>query len=128
MNTKLLMVSSAVILAILGLAATFFPQEILNYIGISSAGYASLFIQVTGALYLGFAMMNWMAKANMIGGIYSKPVAMGNFVHFFIAALALIKALPANHDLKLVWVLTIVYSIFTLLFARVAFNKPARSN
>ncbi|MEP7163617.1 MAG: hypothetical protein ABI741_02930 [Ferruginibacter sp.] len=128
MNTKLLMISSAVILGGLGLAATFFPQEILNNAGIDPAGYASLFVQVTGALYIGFAIMNWMAKATIIGGIYSKPVAMGNFTHFFIAALALIKALQTHHDMMLIWIITVVYVVFALLFAWVAFTKPRRSN
>jgi len=84
----------------------------------------TLIIQIVGALYLGFAMMNWMAKAVLIGGIYARPLCMGNFLHFTIAALALIKATVNNTSLKYVWVATIVYSIFAILFGIVLFTSP----
>ena len=48
--------------------------------------------QACGVLYLGFAILNWMAKDDLIGGIYSRPVAMGNFLHFFTIAMALVKS------------------------------------
>jgi len=126
MNTKILMVSSAGLMAGLGITASFFSQEIMNYTGTGSVSAVYLVVQVIGALYLGFAFMNWMARANIIGGIYSKPLAMGNFMHFFVATMALIKALPANMDLPVVWILTIVYGVFAFLFGWVAFTKPAR--
>lgn len=72
-------------MAILGISLEFAPHEILNYFEVSSAGsITALFVQLTGALYLGFAMMNWMAKAVLIGGIYARPLAVGNFSHFLI--------------------------------------------
>lgn len=84
MNTKLLMISSALLMATGGVLLQFIPHEILNYFGADSSGINPLFIQMTGALYLGFAMMNWMAKTVMIGGIYARPLAIGNFAHFTV--------------------------------------------
>jgi hypothetical protein len=44
-------------------------------------------------------MLNWMARANRIGGIYSRPVAMGNFLHFTMGALVLLGlAMPTLID------------------------------
>ena len=90
MNTKLLMRVSAIYLALLGAAASFLPQEVLTYSGVQSGqgAVAVLLIQVAGALYLGFAGLNWTAQANLIGGIYSKPVALANFTHFTVASIA----------------------------------------
>ena len=71
MNTKLLMVASALVMAISGVVLQFFPQETLSYFGASDVGIASVLLQLTGALYLGFAVMNWMAKTILSS---NKPV------------------------------------------------------
>ena len=67
-----------------------------------------------------------MAKTVLIGGIYARPLCMGNFIHFTIAALALIKAAMNNPHLKYVWVATIVYAIFAALFGIVLFTNPGK--
>jgi hypothetical protein len=91
MNTKLLMISSALLMAVGGVLLQFLPHEILNYLGASSHGVTPLFVQMTGALCLGFAATNWMAKSVLIGGIYARPLAIGNFAHFIIGTLNLLK-------------------------------------
>ena len=82
-------------------------------------------LQIMGALYFSFAMINWMAKGAIIGGIYNKPLAIGNFTHFFIGALALIKAAANNPSLPAgVYLLTGLYAVFALLFGLIAFRDP----
>src|SRR4051812_16048044 len=110
MNRKYLMIATAVVTGIIGLAATFFPKEILSHFTIAANEIPVIFIQITGALYLGFAIMNWMAKTVLIGGIYARPLAMGNFVHFMIAALALVKVALKVSSFHL-WLAAILYSI-----------------
>lgn len=126
MNTKFLMMTSAIAMGFAGICFTFLPDEIINYAGYNSAGLNSLFLQILGALYLAFAILNWMAKANLIGGIYSKPVALGNFVHFFIAGITIIKSAIANEAMVALWIGAIVYSIFAISFAIVAFGNPLK--
>jgi hypothetical protein len=126
MNTKLLMTTSAVVMGALGIAASFLSQEILQYAGLVPSQPAVLGLQILGALYLGFAMLNWMAKANLLGGIYSRPLAMGNFLHFTIAALALIKGAVADPSPG-VWVAGSVYSMFAAGFGLVIF-RPAKAS
>jgi hypothetical protein len=91
MNTKILMMASALFMFLCGVLLQFFPDEILLLWGIEEAGIAPLFLQLAGALYIGFAVMNWMAKTVLIGGIYARPLAIGNLAHFLIGALALVK-------------------------------------
>ena len=91
MNTRLLMRGSAVFLGVLGLSATFLPLEILAHAGVTPGGVNVVLVQVAGGLYLGFAFLNWMAQGNAIGGIYSRPVAIGNLSHFMIGGLALFE-------------------------------------
>lgn len=120
------MIASAIFMGFAGLSTTFLPAEILNYVGLSSSVLPTLLIQITGALYLGFALMNWMAKTLLIGGIYSKPLCIGNFLHFTIAGLALIKAAFSHPDLKIILVAAIAYSLFAILFGFVLFTNPTK--
>lgn len=126
MNTKFLMVASAITMGIAGLLFTFLPEEIIEYAGSVSADLNILFLQLLGALYLAFAILNWTAKANLIGGIYSKPVALGNFAHFFIAGITIIKSAFANQAVMGLWVGAIIYFIFAIMFAIVAFGNPLK--
>ncbi len=127
MNTRLLMRASAIFLGALGAAATFLPQEILAHAGTPSVGFNVQIVQTAGALYLGFAMLNWMAQGNMIGGIYSRPVAIGNLVHFTIAALALLKSILAGQRAGEVVIGAVAYTAFAVLFAAIAFGSPPRA-
>lgn len=123
MKTKLLMTSSAVSLAMIGLACSFIPHEILAYFGVVDLAIFPLILQILGALYLGFALLNWTAKDNLIGGIYSKPVAIGNFMHYMVGSLALFKFFIAHTDLNLILISTVIYTIFALLFGKVTFGS-----
>lgn len=59
MTTKLLMTTSAVALGLAGIALTFLPAEIAGYAGFSTGnGRAIVVLQILGALYFSFAMVN----------------------------------------------------------------------
>lgn len=125
MNTKLLMTASSIIMGAIGVISTFLPDETLLAFGQTPTPTLSLFIQILGALYFGFAIMNWMAKTVLIGGIYAKPLSMGNFAHFVIGGLALIKmAINSDTTSILIWVLIVIYALFALLFSVVSFTNP----
>lgn len=126
MNTKFLMIASALVMGIAGICFTFLPDEIINYAGYTSTGLNSLSLQILGALYLAFAILNWMAKSNLIGGVYSKPVALGNFAHFFIAGITIIRSAFANETVVALWIGAIIYSIFAVTFGMVAFGNPIK--
>ncbi|MBK8782735.1 MAG: hypothetical protein IPO22_13215 [Anaerolineales bacterium] len=87
MNTKILMMSSSLALGLAGIFALFAPEVLLP----SAAGATSVLVQLMGALYFSFALMNWTAKDSAIGGIYARPVSLANFSHFFSGVLLLLK-------------------------------------
>jgi hypothetical protein len=126
MKTQALMSLSAILMAALGLCASFLPQEILSYSGADPRGLGVLPVQIAGALYLGFAMLNWMARANLIGGIYSRPVAMGNFLHFAVVAVTLLKAGLAGMRTEILLGGAVVYSVFAVWFGLVVFTHPTK--
>ena len=124
MNTKLLMIVSAMVMAALGLTASFVPREILIAIGSRPEALEVLLVQITGALYLGFAMLNWMARGTLMGGIYGRPVAFGNFMHFMVVALAMLKALTSGPRPPIVIVGAAMYWVLCVGFGRVLLTPP----
>lgn len=124
--TRWLMSVTALVLGLLGLAASFLPHEILRGIGIAPAVPLVVGVQVLGALYLGFAILDWMARDNLIGGVYSRPVAVGNLLHFTAAGLALLKALAAGAGSMALWPLALVYTVLAVAFGVVLFRHPVR--
>ncbi len=122
------MTLSAVTLAVIGIGLTFFPGEILQYLGIASSTPLLIILQLLGALYFGFAMLNWMAKGALIGGIYNKPVAVANAAHFLIGGLALVKALINNSGSPfLLWILGGIYLVFAVSFGIIFNTHPANN-
>lgn len=125
--TRLLMSASAVALGVLGSSCLFAPDVVLGQFGLVASGAAMLIVQVTGTLYLGFAALNWMWRGNLIGGIYARPVAIGNLLHFMAASLTMIKVVWRGPEIQIVWWLAVLYSILSVSFAIVLFRHPLRS-
>ena len=123
MHTRVLMISSAALLAVMGLGMSFMPQEVLGMHGTVPDNATVLLVQMAGAVYLGFAMLNWMARGILIGGVYAKPVAAGNFLHFVMVAITLIKAALAFAVVPLA-ISAAVFSVFAIWFGIVMFKPP----
>lgn len=129
MNTKILMTASALFLGIIGIILSFFPQEIAIYLNFDTNPISILFLQILSSLYLGFGILNWMAKSNLIGGIYSRPLAIGNLMHFGVSAIAFIKiTFKTQKNFEFILALTIIYLIFTLCFIYVFMTNPSKIN
>ena len=128
MNTKLVMTLSAIFLAVIGIGLTFMPQEIAAFTGLSFTEIYQVQLQLSGALFFAFAMLNWMAKGSIIGGIYNRPVSIANFTHFFMGGIALVKAIINNIHLHYtVWILAVFYSIFAILFGIILSKHPSNN-
>ncbi|MFT6802609.1 MAG: hypothetical protein ACJA2N_001798 [Salibacteraceae bacterium] len=127
MNTKILMISSTVILGIVGVLLTFVPREILASTSVITNSITILFLQMLGALYLGFAILNWMAKGVTMGGIYNKPIVLGNLMHFGVGSLAMIKMVTEIQiHVEIIMSLMIVYTVFAVLFGYVFKTNPSK--
>ncbi|WP_299438341.1 hypothetical protein [uncultured Aquimarina sp.] len=127
MNTKTLMILSAIFLGILGIILTFLPNEIISNMTIIPNPITTLFLQLLGALYLGFAMLNWMSKGTLIGGIYNKPLVVGNLMHFGVGAIALVKTISEIQiNSEIVISLTLIYVVFMVFFAYAFKTNPIK--
>lgn len=107
-----------------GVAALFLPRELLRAIGVQPAEVLPVIIQLTGALLFASAMVNWTARGSLIGGIYNRPVAIGNLTHFAVGALSLAKAVLAGVHTVPAIALTCVYVVFAVAFTMIFFRSP----
>ena len=121
MNTKYLMVSSSVFLGFLGLLSLFVPEELLKILSLPFTSPLPVLIQLLGALYLSFALMNWTAKDNIIGGVYLRPISIANFSHFMIGALTLLNNQFSNGANLYLLSVSIVYAVFAIIFTWLVF-------
>ena len=127
MNSKLLLGVSAVVMGAAGLAGSFFPHELLASLGIPASGMLPVLVQLLAALYFAFAMVNWTARGSLIGGIYNRPVALGNLTHFVIGALAVAKAaVAAEQDARILGAAAVVYALFAIAFTLLFFRSPVQ--
>lgn len=123
MHTRILMILSAVLMGIIGLAFTFMPQEVLGLHGTTPDNATVLLLQMAGAVYLGFALLNWSARGVLLGGIYSRPVAAANLFHFAVVSITLIKAAVAFAAVPLM-ISAAVFTVFAVWFGLVMFRSP----
>jgi hypothetical protein len=123
-NSKFLMTLSAVILGLLGICLIFLPNEITHFIGISPAKFITLILQIIGAMYFAFAVLNWTAKDSLIGGIYNRPIAVGNFTHFLIGGLTLLKTAFSGQLQSIIWLICIFYLLLAISFGSLLFRHP----
>ena len=109
--------ASAVVLALLGLALLFAGAELTG--AALGTPLPEPIAGVMGAAFLGFASMNWIARHNLLGGIYGRAVVAANQTHFTIGAIVLAKHLLASGGPAGLWLLVSIYAagaaFFTLL-------------
>ena len=125
MKTKFLMTSSALFCVIIGILLLFLPNEIVEYLNVEPTIITILFLKILSALYLGFGILNWTVKGSLIGGIYNRPIALGNLLHFVVGSIELVKVISnIETHREIIIFLTALYIIFGVLFAYVLKNNP----
>ena len=124
-TSKIILGSSGLLLAFSGLALTFFPQEFAQSLHLPDRSSVMLLIQVIGAMYFGFAMLNWMSRRGLIGGIYNRPIAIANMTHFLMVGIALTKLMLSPSPLpQAFWGVTFIYVAYALIFGWLLFRTP----
>lgn len=114
-------------MALLGVVLTFMSKELLHFTSNEPTAVVSLLAQVCGALYLGFAMLNWTARANLIGGIYSRPTVIGNLLHFTMITLVLFRSILNGQRGVVIMIGLFCYATFAVWFGLVLMARPLKA-
>ena len=125
MNTRFLMVASSLALGAAGLALSFAPVEVLGLLHVAAPEPLPVLGQLGGALYLAWAFANWTAKDSLIGGIYARPLSLGNCLHFLVGALALGKYEFAHGFSTALTAVLVSYALFAVGFSWLVFGRGA---
>jgi len=86
---NMLLSVSAIAYLLAALALLFTAEELLHFaLGAASQLDVAL-LQLIGAALFGFAMLNWLNRYSIVGGIFSRPLVVANLAHTATAALML---------------------------------------
>ena len=96
MPGRIILSFAALVLFAAGAITLFAPQELARALEPTANGAVVTAIQASGSGLLGFALLDWMSTGNRIGGIFSRPLAMGNLLLFATAALSVLKSAGAG--------------------------------
>jgi hypothetical protein len=116
---KSILVASGVLLALAGVLLIFLPQESIAALGVPANPGAVAMTQLLAAALLALGFINWNSRANIIGGIYSRPLALGNFLFYGVGAISLGKSLP--HLPLVLAFAVVVLALFAIAFGWLLF-------
>ena len=111
-------------MGVAGVLGSFLPEEMLAAVHVVPTSMLVVVVQLHAAILFGFAMVNWMARGSLLGGIYNRPLAVGNLAHFVVGALASSKAVIAGEHAALVVGACVIYGAFAVAFALTLFRSP----
>ena len=123
MPTKLLLIGAALFQGLYGVAMLFLPDVLLGWFAAGAGVRAVFFAQQFGTALLGLAAINWIARGSPVGGIYGRPLVVGNTTFFTTNTLLLFgQALDASQAWTL-WVQAGIALGFAIGFALLLFGK-----
>jgi len=108
---------AALVDAVVGLLLLFMPRETMAVLLGAAAAGTERTGQLAAAAILGIAGFNWLNRYARVGGIYGRPLVLGNLLHKMTLALLLVGD-AARGSIPLTGVaLTIVYGLLAMAFA-----------
>jgi len=110
---------TAVVLGTAGVALLFAPVETSAYLTGASTSEASG--QLISAGFLSLAVVNWMGRGAVYGGIYGRPILLGNFLFGFILGTTTLRA--AIDTGGVVWFFAVYGALHTVAFAWLLFGR-----
>jgi len=122
---KWIMHLSAFVNGITGIVISFFPRETGKLINTSSqSGTDLLLIKLIGATLFGYGVMNFLARNSVIGGIYGKPMVIGNMIFHLIVGGQLLKFIAGGSAAIPLIPAAVIYTLLAAGFLRMNFTSP----
>lgn len=128
--SRTILTASAAFLGLLGVALMFAPAELgpllgllpardgLLGTGLAAAEPATLPLELLAGALFAFGVLNGMGRGALYGGIYGRPIALGNFLLGFTAAAALFRGAETPEA----WVLGGLFALQAAAFSWILFR------
>lgn len=117
--------ASSVLLAVLGGALLFFPETSADILSLPDGSARAL--PLVGGGQLGFAMLNWAGRGAVYGGIYGRPIVVGNFGNAVVTSSALLRIQMDDGSLP-GWFVVAVFLLYLVAFIRLTFWPPFKQD
>jgi hypothetical protein len=128
--SSLLSRTSATVLLLGGVALLFASDVLLPPLVPGFPPAAAWLGQLLGAAWLGVAVLNWLQRAVVLGGIYGRPVVLANLTLYFVSALSLLRGLLGGDMPRVLWLLLATLAglavSYGVLLLRGPFGQPRR--
>ncbi len=120
--------TSAGFLALVGLVLLFASDEVLPHVVPDVPATASWIGQLIAAGWLGLAVLNWVSRSALLGGIYGRPVVLTNALFYFIGATTLLKVMSAQEHLAVLRWIAGPVAMFAGVYGWLLFRGPIRTD
>ena len=127
MKLKTILVINAILLVLFGIPSLFTPEALAAGYGVTLDSVAKHNIQNLGALYLGLAVLSWMARK--ITDAYAlRAISFAFFISYGITVIIAIIDLSALGSFNAPsWLSVALYLLLLLGFGYYLFVKPSAS-
>ena len=117
--------ASAGLLLAGGLALLFAPDVVLPRLvpGFPTGG--AWLGQLLAAALLALAALDWLGRAALLGGIYGRPVVLGNLAFYFIAAMVLLRAGAGREVPPALWIVAVPVALLAGVYGWLLLRGPA---
>src|SRR5688572_15430765 len=123
MSSRAVSTLSALLLGIFGAVLLFAGDEVARRIAPGAAPVVDVVVQLLGGAWLGVATIDWFTRGLAIGGIYGRPIVLGNLTLYLVTAATTLKAAHASPADPLLLV-GLAAAIMTVLYTRLLFRSP----
>ena len=118
MKPSTVMGAGAVVFGGLGLALVFAPVEVGGVLGLGGPA-AELALQLAGAGMAAFGLLDWAGRGAIYGGIYGRPIALGNFLFGVLVATSVAREATAPAG----WAVAAVFGLLAVGFGWILFGR-----
>jgi hypothetical protein len=128
MTPRLYLTVLAIVPLVFGLGFILMPTQVLALYGVAANAQVAATAQLLGAAYVGFAVLNWLARTLPEGDRGLRAVLMGNLTSNALGfAVTLINQLTVPGVTNgLIWSSVILYLLFALGAGYLLFMPSAR--
>ena len=111
-------------LGVAGVALLFASDELLPVLVAGFPPAGSWLGQLLGAAWLGVAVLNWLQRRTVLGGIYGRPIVLTNLTLYFVSALSLLRSQLAGHGTVIPWLLFALCVTMALTYGILLLRGP----
>ena len=78
--------------------------------------------------WLGLAVLNWVSRSVLLGGIYGRPIVLTTWLFYFIGATTLLKVMSTHERMAgLLWI-AVPVTMFACVYGWLLFRDPIGSD